>query len=435
MKSILLTGIIFLSICTISCAQDNSVVFINDAILEKWMTSYYLNPKPEQLGDAIIYFCGSKVEKDTTKLPMMSFFVAALENHESEMQNIFNNIAKRSVIEEKVFFLDVLWLINSEKSRDLINKASKEWKESEVAVKISDQEKSAPYNVRNISAISPQILDLWWYSFFATGDDVFIKKIIDALSFLEDRDFQKRLTGEAAKWSLTSNADQHKRVREICVFEEANRSGVIKKALGDVISGKMTVNAVIADGRDALKNYKEAIMNLRAIEQYFTGEPIYQSKDEKLKNDLRNKISSIISAMENYIAIDPNNAEATFYLGKTCSMAHDLDIPGAWKKSVDYLNKIIAVEPSNGQARLLQAKNYMDNKEFDKAIKEYEFVNSLYPNGQALKLMATAKMYLKDIDGAKRDLKEYIKYNPNDNAAKSILSALEDGQISYSIGK
>ncbi|MBU1128375.1 MAG: hypothetical protein KJ995_08165 [Candidatus Omnitrophica bacterium] len=179
------------------------------------------------------------------------------------------------------------------------------------------------------------------------------------------------------------------------------------------------------------RKYLEALVNLKRIESYFTEEPIYLNKNEKFKSNLRKKIAKIINCIKDYQKTDPENPEVLFYLGKTYSYAHDLDIPGAWQNSVKYFNKLIEMQPENTMARLLQAKNYMDNQEYDKALGEYEYVNKLEPHGQALRFMAIAKMYLKRKNEAKNDLSEYIKYNPNDVYAKKLLNAIESEKIQY----
>jgi tetratricopeptide (TPR) repeat protein len=182
---------------------------------------------------------------------------------------------------------------------------------------------------------------------------------------------------------------------------------------------------------DKHKNYIEALVNLKAIEHYFTGEPIYLNKDEELKKNLRIKLQRIIDYIEEYYKVDSNSPEVLFFLGKTYSFAHDLDMAGAWQKSVSYLNKLIELEPNNVTARLIQGKNYMDDQQFEKAIEQYETACKIEPYGQGLKFKGMAKIYLKKPDEAIKDLKEYVKHNPKDDFAIKTLNALESGQYSY----
>jgi hypothetical protein len=63
-------------------------------------------------------------------------------------------------------------------------------------------------------------LDDLWASFFASGDERYVKRIIGALQLANVHgDTGKLLIGGAAKWSLTSNAFQHPKVMQICEAE------------------------------------------------------------------------------------------------------------------------------------------------------------------------------------------------------------------------
>ena len=89
---------------------------------------------------------------------------------------------------------------------------------------------------------SPAALDYLWSEFFATGDDFLIKKIIGVLDYqratdrqLTDGDVAKALIFGAARWSLTSNAVQHKRVYEIIQAEFKVAQGEKRKNLQQII--------------------------------------------------------------------------------------------------------------------------------------------------------------------------------------------------------
>jgi tetratricopeptide (TPR) repeat protein len=179
------------------------------------------------------------------------------------------------------------------------------------------------------------------------------------------------------------------------------------------------------------KNYIEALVNLKSIEHYFTGEPIYLNKDNDLKENLRKKLQKIIGHIEMWDIASPNNIETLFYLGKSCSYAHDLDVQGMWKKSVAAFDQLFAINPDNMEARLIQAKNYMDNKDYDRALAEYEYADKMKPHTSPLKFMAITKMYLKRTGDAKKDLQDYLKYAPADEQAKNMLEAINAGKISY----
>ena len=75
-----------------------------------------------------------------------------------------------------------------------------------------------------------------WGCFLASGDTRYVDKIIDALPMMKDESDQRRtLIGLAARWSLTSNAKQHKVVLKFCKKRLANSSKELKPLLEEVI--------------------------------------------------------------------------------------------------------------------------------------------------------------------------------------------------------
>jgi len=180
------------------------------------------------------------------------------------------------------------------------------------------------------------------------------------------------------------------------------------------------------------RHYLEAVVNLRSIEKHFTGEPIHLSKDERLKDVLKGKLSKIIGYIEKYYVIDKQMPEVTFYLGKSYSFAHDLEVEGAWGKSVKHLNTYIEKQPKHVEARYIQAKNYMDARRYKNALAQYEKIVDLEPSGQGLKFMAIAKIHMENNTDALENLKQYLKHNPNDEYAKQILKAIEAKRVEIS---
>jgi len=87
-------------------------------------------------------------------------------------------------------------------------------------------------------------LDYLWVEFMATGDEKPVKKIIDALNLPynknkknpTDRDLDDAITKYSAKWSLRSNAEQHKKVLEIIEKEAQSAKGPLKKELEEILS-------------------------------------------------------------------------------------------------------------------------------------------------------------------------------------------------------
>lgn len=69
--------------------------------------------------------------------------------------------------------------------------------------------------VQDDSQVDPSKLDVWWASFFATGDENYLEKIFQYAGVeLPKEDIGRMLIGGAATWSFKANCRQHKKVTE-----------------------------------------------------------------------------------------------------------------------------------------------------------------------------------------------------------------------------
>lgn len=229
---------VLLSIFLISIntqAKSDQIMFISDEQFSNWMTYYYLSPTPDSIYQAIKYFCNSKLYNDRLTLSFMSFFVGALRDKDAFLKEIYDKMNQNSTVKEKIFFLDILWLINNDVSKKLIEEANVRWSDESVQDKIERQNRSRPYDILTMPIISPQALDMLWATFFATGDEKVVQRIISVIHLSKDGKGQEILIGGAALWSLKSNAKQHKKVMDICRQEIGKQMGLTKSLLQEIV--------------------------------------------------------------------------------------------------------------------------------------------------------------------------------------------------------
>lgn len=85
--------------------------------------------------------------------------------------------------------------------------------------------------VNDDTAVDPAKLDIWWMSFFATGDTAYLEKLLEfAGEPMPKDDLDKMLVIGAATWSFKSNCRQHKTVREFARSQLKNDMSPEKKA-------------------------------------------------------------------------------------------------------------------------------------------------------------------------------------------------------------
>ena len=85
-------------------------------------------------------------------------------------------------------------------------------------------------------AISPAALDYLWGEFIATGAAEPVLKIMRVLEDHPSPDLDKQIVQNAAIWSLTANARQHKKVFGLIEQEAATAAGTYKETLEGMLS-------------------------------------------------------------------------------------------------------------------------------------------------------------------------------------------------------
>ncbi|WP_419769568.1 MAG: hypothetical protein ACNI3C_09500 [Candidatus Marinarcus sp.] len=85
--------------------------------------------------------------------------------------------------------------------------------------------------INDDNAVNPTKLDMWWASYFATGDEKYLHKILlYAGEELPGKDnVSKLLIIGAATWSFKSNCKQHKSVRDFALKMSNDSSLSMKK--------------------------------------------------------------------------------------------------------------------------------------------------------------------------------------------------------------
>lgn len=172
-----------------------------------FLTYYYLDPKPvqsldylEPLNTAYQEAKGLTLADVAERGGIRSFYAAIFASSPEAVREIERRLPDLPV-DIRVFVNEAISRCDSAKCERL---------------------RGTPFHAPD-EPLSPSTLDDHWAAFGATGDRLYVEKIIAALPLLEVRgDVERLLVGGAAKWSLSSNAYQHARVLAIC--EDAERS-------------------------------------------------------------------------------------------------------------------------------------------------------------------------------------------------------------------
>jgi hypothetical protein len=174
---------------------------------EDFMGSYYLHPRPELVGQAIEAIEPSGVLRLITAVgPLTAFF------SEIFLANPSRTAAWETLIARQ-----------PEMTRHMLNQALA-WSRSG--------------GVARIEIKSPDTNDLYWGAFFASGNPIYVKKILQLVPLADERDdFMVWATGATAKWSLASNASQHPLVRSILEAEKQTAGTRMQAVISELLIG------------------------------------------------------------------------------------------------------------------------------------------------------------------------------------------------------
>jgi hypothetical protein len=183
--------------------------------LERWW-NYYQHPQPERLIPGLLYYSNSELYDDqSTRIIIAQFYAASLANDPERQRLLFDEVSKQGKKEAKYVVLAIYWLIGTDSSNSLIQRAAQDWKGDDLAEMTSKMLADPSINVLDRSPSSPADLDMLWAVFSATGRREPVEKIARAVALLNSEKWDGVMVGGAAQWSLVSNIKQHVRVRQI----------------------------------------------------------------------------------------------------------------------------------------------------------------------------------------------------------------------------
>jgi hypothetical protein len=172
---------------------------------DAFMVAYYLRPRP----DAIAYAIGTLGPSGVLQIeqavgPVTAFFSEVFAANPSRLAEWQQVIDKQPYASKDALDRALLW--------------------------------SKAGGVLNLGGRSPQVNDLYWGAFFASGNPMYVKKLLELVPFADERnDFNLWATGASAKWSLASNARQHTLVVAILEGEKKTADKRMKDIIAELL--------------------------------------------------------------------------------------------------------------------------------------------------------------------------------------------------------
>ena len=195
--------------------------------VEAWVSSYYLAPKADEVADALAVLAAKGLlDSGQAEAPLSGFFAEVFRANPGRVEGWvqpYLGVPRRYVI------YTALWMAHSSEStvalRRMVDMAPME---EGTALRVLRS--SRPPTIESIPIDSPAALDFLWGSFFASGSEVPVLRIIDQMKLANrSGDANAMLIGGAAQWSVSANARQHEKVLAI-VKERAKTADPETKA-------------------------------------------------------------------------------------------------------------------------------------------------------------------------------------------------------------
>lgn len=182
MRKILVLSFIFIFVSAAYSVENlEKISNMNEFVY--FIHTYYLHPQPDLIDSAITFVESSGVALNTKeKVPLLCWFSCLFSNYDSSEKEKLKTTIKN--IEEPAKSLLIQSINNS------------------------------PAELLEAAPTSSAKNDMNWACFFATGEFKYLNSIITSLKYIENRDdINLFLTAASAKWSLSSNAKCHCKVR------------------------------------------------------------------------------------------------------------------------------------------------------------------------------------------------------------------------------
>lgn len=220
--------------------QANSCEYTDESF-SQWMMGYFRAPEPNKLGCSLSYYANSALFEmhHDGRMPAAHFYAYALK--EEEMVSVFEKLAAESTLNEQMFLLHVLWIKNSRKSKELLEKASMVWPDPLITDMVKRMGSSTPRNLMQEQPDSAVALDNLWAVFFATGNADAVRQISKVLP-LKHGSGMEIIIGGAASWSLIANARTYPEVKAIIKQLLKNAQGEEKVILEEVLENAASEN-------------------------------------------------------------------------------------------------------------------------------------------------------------------------------------------------
>lgn len=203
---LILVSIIFLGIVHPVDAKTLSDREVFSLGISNFMKSYYRHPQPEKVKEIIISLDRSDFLKDAHgEWLVLTFFNCVFSQNPTYLKKWEKVIAQQSP-----------------RTREILTMA--------MTQKIEGIFKQAQ--------ILPNLNDMYWIAFFATGDTQYLVPLVNHLKYINTtQDVKLIATGTTARWSLCSNSREDTVVKKFLEEDQRTADPSLRKTIQHILKG------------------------------------------------------------------------------------------------------------------------------------------------------------------------------------------------------
>lgn len=203
---------------------------------DDWLTFYYRDPQPDQVVAQLkAWSSEGTLQNENARAPLTGFLSQVFRQNADQIENWYTQL-KGLPEGDLQFIILTMWISGTEESKKLIQKEHP-----------GLFDKKNPPDILTIKLDSAATLDLLWGYYFATGDSKALRRVVAMFKFADASEKVKGLPEgrvplytmlpEAAKWSLSSNAERHPRILKDCkkMLTDGQLSATEKKWLSETL--------------------------------------------------------------------------------------------------------------------------------------------------------------------------------------------------------
>ena len=210
--------------------------FKSPAHVKRWMKTYYLKPSPGKVASAIRYMSASGIlDKKNSISPVFGFLSGVFQQNPDKVNAIIRSLdgLKEHHLGVVVFGL---WYSGLDDARKKVEALFA--RHPQLAKNFAFLTKNDPRPLVELPLEKGEwILDALWGQFMATGSPGPVRRVISTLPWGQDKkEMGKYLVASAARFSLTANAGQHRKVREVIKAELPLQSDEVQAALKGILN-------------------------------------------------------------------------------------------------------------------------------------------------------------------------------------------------------